>query len=85
MIHTVYSNSYEVLRAVLLHNIEALAVGPAKNPSTLFERAFERVPIITPSVGVALDVQRAVARKDAVCAGLDFMTLSTWMGFFSLR
>ena len=83
MIHTVYSNSYEVLRAVLLHNIEALAVGPAKNPSTLFERAFERVPIITPSVGVALDVQRAVARKDAVCAGLDFMTLSTWMGFFS--
>ncbi len=26
MIHTVYSNSYEVLRAVLLHNIEALGV-----------------------------------------------------------
>ena len=28
MIHTIYSNSYEVLRAVLLNNIDALRLRP---------------------------------------------------------
>lgn len=84
MIHTVYSNSYEVLRAVLLSNIEALGVSSAGGGAAgLFERAFEKVPVITPSNAVEEDLRRAVADRDGICAGLDFMKLSAWMGFFS--
>ncbi len=87
MIHTVYSNSYEVLQTVLLHNIEALRfAGPvdaAASGEALFEKAFEHVPVIVPNRAVEEDLRNAIARRDRVCAGMDFMTLSAWMGFFS--
>ena len=84
MIHTVYSNSYEVLRAVLLSNIEALGVSAGGGRGAgLFERAFEKVPVIAPNMAVEEDLRRAVADRDGICAGLDFMMLSAWMGFFS--
>ena len=87
MIHTVYSNSYEVLRAVLLHNIEALGVeGPVAGDlpeADLFARTFEKVPVIIPNRAVETDVRQAIADRDGVCAGMDFMLLSAWMGFFS--
>ena len=45
MIHTVYSNSYEVLRVCLMNNIEALGVSTGgSGGASLFERAFEKVP-----------------------------------------
>lgn len=94
MIHTIYSNSYEVLRAVLLSNMAELRfkgcpgdVGADElaetNPSALMSRAFERIPVIVPSAAVAEDLKRAIAEKESVCAAVDFMHLSHWMGFFS--
>lgn len=94
MIHTIYSNSYEVLRAVLLSNMTELRfrgcpgdVGvdelAASNPAALMARAFERIPVIVPSAAVADDLRRAIAQKESVCAAVDFMQLSHWMGFFS--
>lgn len=87
MIHTVYSNSYEVLRAVLLHNIEALGVeghiDDQTSPEVLFAKAFEKVPVIVPNRAVGHDLTKAIAARDGVCAGMDFMLLSAWMGFFS--
>lgn len=94
MIHTIYSNSYEVLRAVLLSNMAELRfrgcpgdVGvdelAASNPAALMARAFERMPVIVPSAAVAEDLKRAIAQKESVCAAVDFMQLSHWMGFFS--
>lgn len=41
------------------------------------------MPVITPSNAVEEDLRRAVADRDGICAGLDFMKLSAWMGFFS--
>lgn len=84
MIHTVYSNSYEVLRVCLMNNIEALGVSTGgAGGASLFERAFEKVPVITPNNAVEEDLRRAVADRDGICAGIDFMKLSSWMGFFS--
>lgn len=86
MIHTIYSNSYEVLRAVLLSNVTALGFDEPDGtaPETaVFERAFEKVPVIIPSRAVEEDLRQAIARRDGVCAGMDFMPLSAWMGFFS--
>ncbi len=96
MIHTIYSNSYEVLRAVLLSNVEALhfvdedaSVKPdeadfcGKTAEALFPVLFERTPVIIPSRAVGADLARAVAKKSAVCAAMDFMLLSEWLGFFS--
>ncbi len=89
MIHTVYSNSYEVLRAVLLSNIEHLGFGgqaaqrDASDFDALCAKVFERVPVIIPSRAVQTDLERAIAKQNAVCAAMDFMYLSQWMGFFS--
>lgn len=87
MIHTVYSNSYEVLRAVLLHNVEALGVDGGiddkTSPDALFAKAFEKVPVIVPNRAVGHDLTKSIAARDGVCAGIDFMLLSAWMGFFS--
>ena len=86
MIHTLYSNSYEVLRTVLLHNIEALRLVPEADEmdaAALFSRVFDRVPVIIPSKAVETDLQRALAHHEGVCAAMDFMFLSQWLGFFS--
>ena len=92
MIHTIYSNSYEVLRAVLLSNIERLGFASEEADAfeaapasfkALCEKVFERVPVIVPSQAVETDLRRAIAEKSRVCAAMDFMYLSAWMGFFS--
>lgn len=84
MIHTVYSNSYEVLKAVLMHNIENLRfVDSAVSDENLLSRAFERVPVVIPSVAVEKDLKRSIARRDGICAGIDCMTLGAWMNHFS--
>lgn len=87
MIHTIYSNSYEVLRTVLLHNIEHLrfvdAAGEPLGFDALVASAFERVPVIIPSLAVETDLKRSIADKASVCAAMDFMHLSQWMGLYS--
>ena len=56
MIHTVYSNSYEVLQAVLLNNMTALGFDEPSDVTApdeaFFARAFEKVPVIIPSRAV---------------------------------
>lgn len=86
MIHTLYSNSYEVLRTVLLSNIEALRLRPEAaglDGDELFAGVFDRVPVIIPSRAVETDLARAIARQESVCASMKFMFLSEWLGFFS--
>ena len=77
MIHTVYSNVYEALRAVLLHNLGM------ENDAGRGGAVFERRPVVVPSSAVAEDLKKSLARDAGVCAGYDFTTLSAWMGFFS--
>lgn len=81
MIHTVYSNSYEVLRTVFLHNLEALHTDV--HADDMFRTAFTKIPVIIPSKAIQDDLRLAIAQKDAICAGWEFMPLSRWMGFFS--
>lgn len=82
MIHTIYSNSYEVLRAVLLSNVQALNFGqPTQNQ--LFASVFDRVPIIVPTSAVRDDLERHIAQKFSICASMDFLFLSQWMGFYA--
>ena len=61
MIHTIYSNSYEVLRAVLLNNIDALRLRPeaeSLRADECFAGVFDRVPVIIPSKAVETDLAR---------------------------
>lgn len=86
MIHTIYSNSYEVLRAVLLNNIDALRLRPeaeSLRADECFAGVFDRVPVIIPSKAVETDLVRAIAKQESVCASMRFMFLSEWLGFFS--
>lgn len=86
MIHTLYSNSYEVLRAVLLSNIEALRLRPEASElseGALFRGVFDSVPVIIPSRAAQTDLARAIAEKERICASIRFMHLSEWLGFFS--
>ncbi len=87
MIHTIYSNSYEVLRTVLLHNMAHLrfvdASGEALDAPALIASAFESVPVIIPSQAVEVDLKRSIAERDRVCAAMKFMYLSQWMGLYS--
>lgn len=86
MIHTIYSNSYEVLRAVLLSNIDRLRLRPEAeelSPDECFAGVFDRVPVIIPSKAVEVDLSRAIAHQERICAGMQFMFLSQWLGFFS--
>ncbi len=76
MIHTVYSNTYEVLRLVLLNNLDALNPDPAAG-------VFASTPVLVPSNAVAGDLSREIAREKGIFAGWDFMTPSAWMGFFA--
>lgn len=86
MIHTIHSNSYEVLRAVLLSNIDRLRFRPEAgelSAEELFAGVFDRVPVIIPSKAVETDLMRAIASSEGICAGMRFMFLSQWLGFFS--
>ena len=82
MIHTIYSNSYEVLRAVLLNNIDALRLRPeaeSLRADECFAGVFDRVPVIIPSKAVETDLVRAIAKQESVCASMRFMFLSEWL------
>ena len=89
MIHTIYSNSYEVLRAVLLNNIDALRLRPeaeSLRADECFAGVFDRVPVIIPSKAVETDLVRLPnrnpsARPCALCffrSGLGSSLASRW-------
>lgn len=90
MIHTIYSNSYEVLRAVLLNNIDALRLRPeaeSLRADECYAGVFDRVPVIIPSKAVETDLVRAIANRNpsarpcVLCffrSGLGFSLASRW-------
>ncbi len=77
MIHTLYSNTYEVLKVALLHNLGVLDREHAEAD------VFESTPVLVPSHAVDSDLTREIAERQGVCAGWEFMTPSAWMGFFA--
>lgn len=77
MIHTVYSNAYEVLRLILLHNLDAMKE-EGKGLGL-----FDHVPILVPTGAVATDLSRAIAKRHGICAGWEFVNPGEWMGFFA--
>ncbi len=87
MIHTVYSNAFEVLQTVLLHNLETLRLTETpperSGGDVFFRRTLEHVPVLVPHRAAGRVLTRAIARRAGVCAGVDFMGASQWMNFFS--
>lgn len=77
MIHTVYSNAYEVLRLILLHNLDAMKE-EGKGLGL-----FDHVPLLVPTGAVATDLARAIAKRHGICAGWEFVNPGEWMGFFA--
>ncbi len=75
MIETVYSNSYEILRAALIHSLGSAS---GANPFVLPR-------IISGSRLINNDLMLEIAREKGICAGIDFWTLDNWfhnyMGF----
>lgn len=79
MIYTVYSNAYEVLRLILLHNLKA-----QRDPHTSVRQLFEKTPILVPSQAIGEDLAREMAQTEGICAGWEFLRASSWMGFSSV-
>ncbi len=86
MIHTLYSNSYRVLRELLKSNIreqirtsltEALSASPdGEGVGACFEQAV----VATGSAGVAEDLTRFFAHDETLSSWVDLKRLSTWQG-----
>lgn len=73
MINTVYSNYYEVLRAVLLENLKTENGG--SGPGAVFSKR----EVVIPSLAVADDIKRAMARQNGVFCGVDFEFIGDWL------
>ena len=68
MLHTVYSNSYEILRTYLMHSI-----GAKTTQSTL-----EPIRIISGSRLINNELMLSIAKEQGICAGIDFWTMNNW-------
>lgn len=68
MLHTVYSNSYEILRAYLMHSIGA-------NNS---QSALKPIRIISGSRLINNELMLSIAKEKGICAGIDFWTINNW-------
>lgn len=72
MLHTVYSNYYEVLKALLAANLthERLSDGD--------DAVFDEYRVIVPSLAVQDDLMRSMADERGVCAGVRFEFIGEW-------
>ena len=73
MLHTVFSNSYEVLREALLINVHSDNEG-RQNPVSLFKAT----EVVVPSEAVADALRRFMADRDGICAGVAFKSIGSW-------
>jgi len=69
MLHTIYSNYFEVLQACLIENLKADAAGTD---------IFQPQTIIIPSLAVADRIRQEIARRSGVCCGCDFKFIGSW-------
>ena len=70
MLHTIYSNYFEVLQACLIENLKADAAAGAD--------VFEPQSVIIPSLAVADRLRQEIARRTGVCCGFDFKFIGSW-------
>lgn len=75
MLHTFYSNSYDVLKALLLAQIDADFAVKSREP----ERFFEPERVIIPSIAVQKDLEQSIARQQGLCAGMHFELLGQFL------
>ena len=70
MLHTIYSNYFEVLQACLIENLKADAAAGTD--------VFQPQTIIIPSLAVADKLRQEIARRSGVCCGCDFKFIGSW-------
>ena len=68
MLYTIYSNSYEVLRACL---IESFGTEGQRKP-------FEPIRIISGSRLINNELMLSIAREKGICSGFEFWTIDNW-------
>ena len=73
MLHTVFSNSYEVLREALHIN---LSVDNRKR--TEGASIFRQTEVVVPSEAMADALRRHFADRDGICAGIAFKSIGQW-------
>lgn len=77
MLHTYYSNAYEVLRAVLGAHLQEDA-RERRETSGALPALFAKDRVLIPSVAVREDLQRSFADAFGICAGIDFLQTSDY-------
>lgn len=73
MLHTVFSNSYEVLREALLINVHSDSAGKTDAVSL-----FKPTEVVVPTEAVADALRRFFADRDGICAGVAFKSIGSW-------
>ena len=68
MLHTVYSNSYEILRTYLIHTLGA---------ETTHE-PFDPIRVVSGSRIINNELMLSIAKEQNICAGIDFWTMENW-------
>lgn len=78
MIQTIYSNSYRLLREVLL-GYAALDLR-GRGDADPVAGVFQKIDIVTPSEAVTDDLHRALADRLGISAGFEMIPISKWIG-----
>ncbi|MCF0254258.1 MAG: exodeoxyribonuclease V subunit gamma, partial [Duodenibacillus sp.] len=85
MIQTIFSNSYETHREILLNYLDCDRKGiiNAAQESLVAGMQgcagfFKDIQVIVPSDAITDDLQRAIARRKGICAGVEFQHLTKW-------
>ncbi len=73
MLHTVFSNSYEVLREALYINVSA-----DNRHRTSPEALFKDTEVVVPSQAVGDALRRFFADRDGICAGVAMKSIGQW-------
>ncbi len=73
MLHTVFSNSYEVLREALYINVK----GDNKRRTTP-EALFKDTEVVVPSQAAGDALRRFFADRDGICAGIAMKSIGQW-------
>lgn len=75
MFHTFYSNSYDVLKTLLLAQIRADF--SLRNDD--MQRFFEPERIIVPSIAIQKDLERSIASQMGICCGMEFSLIGNFL------
>ena len=77
MLYTLFSNSFELLRASLMENIKSERGTRLANPETA---VLSGTDIIAPNEAIRDDLSRTLADSETgICTGLNFKTMGQWL------